>query len=270
MLAVGRQLRQSREARGLSLRQLALQTRISTAVLEALERGWRDRLPEAAYLRTMLPLLEAELDLPTGSLATAIPAERIAARGQRPQRRLRLGSIELFTSWQGAALGVGLTLGLVYALNLEQQRLASQGRLALQPIPPLPAAEQQRPQAPGAALLQAYPELRPLELAARGQGLLLLRREASGGEPRQGVLELALTGATRLSLQSEAGLSTELEGVRGELRLPLSAPFRLRLDPAPGAARAVLWNGSPLAPLPGRPGQYAVPAPRPAAAANRP
>ena len=53
----GRQLRQAREARGLGLRQLAQETRISTAVLEALERGWRDRLPEPTYLRTMIPLL---------------------------------------------------------------------------------------------------------------------------------------------------------------------------------------------------------------------
>ena len=43
LLAVGRRLRQEREARGLNLRQLALETRISTPVLEALERGWRDR-----------------------------------------------------------------------------------------------------------------------------------------------------------------------------------------------------------------------------------
>jgi ribosome-binding protein aMBF1 (putative translation factor) len=43
-------LRQARESRGLGLRQLAQDTRISTPVLEALERGWSDRLPEAATL----------------------------------------------------------------------------------------------------------------------------------------------------------------------------------------------------------------------------
>ena len=57
MLAAGQRLRLRREERGLSLRDLALQTRISAAVLEAIERGWRDRLPEATYLRTMVPLI---------------------------------------------------------------------------------------------------------------------------------------------------------------------------------------------------------------------
>ena len=45
LLLAGRRLREQREARGLNLRELAQETRISTPVLEALERGWRDRLP---------------------------------------------------------------------------------------------------------------------------------------------------------------------------------------------------------------------------------
>ena len=42
LLEVGRRLKSEREARGLNLRQMALETKISTPVLEALERGWRD------------------------------------------------------------------------------------------------------------------------------------------------------------------------------------------------------------------------------------
>ena len=40
LLAAGRQLRQLREERGLSLRQLALDTRVSAAVLEALQSAY--------------------------------------------------------------------------------------------------------------------------------------------------------------------------------------------------------------------------------------
>ena len=43
---VGARIRDRREALGLNLRELALQTRITTPVLEAMERGWRERLPE--------------------------------------------------------------------------------------------------------------------------------------------------------------------------------------------------------------------------------
>ena len=73
LIAAGLHLRQQREAQGLSLRDLARDTRISTPVLEALERGWRDRLPEPAYLRTMLPLIERQLQLRPGCLDPLLP-----------------------------------------------------------------------------------------------------------------------------------------------------------------------------------------------------
>ena len=56
-------MKQRREAEGLTLRELALETRITTPVIEALERGWSDRLPERAYLASMLPQPERRLEL---------------------------------------------------------------------------------------------------------------------------------------------------------------------------------------------------------------
>ena len=61
---LGLLLRRRREELGLSLRDLANETRITTPVIEALERGWRDRLPERAYLASMLPQIERRLALP--------------------------------------------------------------------------------------------------------------------------------------------------------------------------------------------------------------
>ena len=43
-------MKQGREAEGLTLRELALETRITKPVIEVLERGWSDHLPERAYL----------------------------------------------------------------------------------------------------------------------------------------------------------------------------------------------------------------------------
>lgn len=178
LLAAGQCLRRSREAQGLSLRQLAMETRVSTAVLEALERGWRERLPEPTYLRTILPLLEQHLQLPDGSLAGAQPPQWQVQRGPRRQplvRRFTPGSIDVFTSWQGTLLYGGLTLLLIYALNLQQQRLASQGlltgpRTAIAPA--IPAAT-----GTGGALLRAYPDLRPLQAAAAGRALRHLHQD---------------------------------------------------------------------------------------------
>jgi hypothetical protein len=168
LLTAGRRLREAREAAGLGLRQLAQETRISTPVLEALERGWRDRLPEAA-----------------------LPPERLRFHGPRREpllRRFTPGSIDVFTTWQGTLLYGLLTLLLIYGLNLQQRRLALQGLLSPQPLPPMtPAAEKAASaEDSDASLLQAYPELRPLRRAADGQALQKLREEKRRPRPQPG------------------------------------------------------------------------------------
>jgi hypothetical protein len=265
LLALGRRLREEREARGLNLRQLALETRISTPVLEALERGWRDRLPEGAYLRTMLPLLEQHLQLPAGCLHAALPAEarRPQPRGGRGGllQRFTPGSIDVFSTWQGTVIYGALCLGLIYALNLQQQRLAAANLLSLRPIPPLPAAEQSKPASPGTSLLQAYPELRPLAQARAGLSQAALRQLERQGDSRSpGVLQLNLSQASSLHFSSEAGSRSSLKGAQGELVLQLQPPLQVAITPAPKPGE-VLWNGQPLPALVKQPGQYRLPAP---------
>lgn len=269
LLAAGRELRQRREARGLSLRQLAMETRISTPVLEALERGWRERLPEPTYLRTMLPLIERHLELRHGSLEVLLPSVAAGTtERRRPSRLARFtpGSIEVYSSWQGTLLYGLLTLALVYGLNLEQRRLAAEGLLVLRPIPPLPAGEQQQPARPDASLLESLPELRPLDQPPLRQALRALGQEAvpapAPPTTSAGLLVLRLQEPTRVSLSSGQGARSELLGARGELVLPLVSGFQLQLTPAPGAGGdTVQWNGKPLSPLPGPPaGRYAAPA----------
>ena len=278
LLAIGRTLRERREARGLNLREMAQETRISTPVLEALERGWRDRLPEATYLRTMLPLLEQRLELAPGSLDGALPVS--SAAEERRQRkaagllqRFTPGSIDVFSTWQGTLLYGGLTLGLIYLINLQQQQLAAANQLSLRPIPPLPLSEQRRPPSPAAALLARYPELRPLRLASRGQALAALQHQrlAPGGNAPAsgpGVLRLHLSRASSVELQSDSGTRSSLKGAQGELDLQLQPPLELRIQPAPVAGE-VNWNGKALVSIAGEPGRYRQPVPASSAATGR-
>ncbi|MCP9817031.1 helix-turn-helix domain-containing protein [Synechococcus sp. GreenBA-s] len=283
LLQAGRLIRQQREARGLNLRELALETRISTPVLEALERGWRDRLPEGTYLRTMLPLIEQHLELPAGSLGGALPPEP-ADGGGPGQRRGRLllrftpGSIDVFTTWQGTLLYGAITLGLIYGVNLQQQRLAAANLLSVRPIAPLSPSDQLRPPDPGSTLLKAYPDLRPLQRAHAGIALTTLQRVEAGAAARsQGVLALQLRQPSRVQLRSDGGQRSDLQGASGELVLQLQAPLQLEIEPAP-AGGAVSWNGQPLAPLPQQPGRFqlpqaaprAKPGPQPQEPAQRP
>ena len=264
LVAMGRRLRQEREARGLNLRQLALETRISTPVLEALERGWRDRLPEGAYLRTMLPLIEQHLELPAGSLDVALPPQSrhpgAGGQGQGLLQRFTPGSIDVFSSWQGGVLYAGITLGLIYGLNLQQQQLAAANLLSLRPIAPLAPAQQAKPADPGTTLLSLYPDLRPLQQASQGQGRRALNslKPSSNSPTQRGVLELNLSQASNINLQSETGQRSQLNGAKGQLVLQLDTPLRLQVNPAPKGGE-VLWNGTPLANVPQQPGVYRLP-----------
>ena len=185
LLAAGQELRRRREQHQLSLRDLAVETRISIAVLEALERGWRDRLPEATYLRTMLPLIERRLDLDPGSLAGVLPvARQRTGQSQARLRRFTPGAIDVFTTWQGTLLYGVLTLLLIQGLNLQQQRLARDGLLTVAPLPTGSGASGGNGKPRGAPagndlLLAQFPELRPLDQAAAGQGRRLWRLASS-------------------------------------------------------------------------------------------
>ena len=279
LIAAGMHLRQQREAQGLSLRDLARDTRISTPVLEALERGWRDRLPEPAYLRTMLPLIERRLGLQPGCLDPLLPESAPLLPGPRRDpllSRFTPGSIEVFSSWQGTVLYGLLVLALIYGLNLSQQRLAVAGMLSLGPIPPLPPSEQLRPARPELALLAAMPELRPLE--QRGSQLVLRQLQAdsqpspaspsaaspnsaspsstaagdTAGGADKGLLSLHLQQVSRVRLTGRQGVRSDLQGISGNLELNLAPGFELQIEPAPLDPAQVVWNGNPLAPLAGQ------------------
>ena len=133
---IGSALQSRREAEGLTMRQLASETRITTPVIEALERGWADRLPERAYLASMLPQLEQRLALPKGTLDAVLPPASVRLRTNgRGLGRFTLGSIDVFTTWQGGVVyGLIMVLGLLL-LNRQQHDLAARNSLTLEPVP---------------------------------------------------------------------------------------------------------------------------------------
>ena len=97
---LGQMMKQHREAEGLPLRELAHETRITTPVIEALERGWSARLTERTYLASMLPQLERRLALTPGVLQPVLPpAVDRQLQMTFSQRRFTLGSIDVSVSY---------------------------------------------------------------------------------------------------------------------------------------------------------------------------
>ena len=246
LIEAGQRLRQHREQRGLSLRDLSREVRITTPVLEALERGWSDRLPEPAYLVAMLHRLEQYLQLEPNSLSGALPADCFQQRLPQDLRRTRftLGSIDIFTTWQGGLVYiVVISLSLV-ALNQQQRQLAIDNTKSFTPVP-------LNLQQDSDALLQG---LRPLaELKSQKTADSVAKLLVN--QPLPGVLEVTLKQPSTLTLSSEGGDRSSLKGATGTLTLQLLPPLQLSVQPAP-AAGDVRWDGLPQKAQNNQPGIY--------------
>ena len=255
---LGDMLRQRREAQGLSLRDLARETRITTPVIEALERGWSDRLPERAYLASMLPQIERRLAMEPGVLEPVLPPassqNRIQLRGGRA--RFTPGNIDVFTTWQGSVVYAAVIVLSLLAINRQQQQLAQRNSVSLEPV----RAELRAISDPSAAASTdpRIRALRPLEQAQQRTPEQWLR--SAGGFPQQsqGVLELTLAQPRQLQLSSRGGDRLELKAGVGSLTLRLQTPVEVRLTPPADAADQLRWNGQPLTVDPDRAGTYRV------------
>ena len=94
------------------MRELAIKTKISTTVLESIENGWIERLPESAYLSAMIPLLESKLGLSPGSLEAAINSRGVKSKPNRGKSKINYtpGNIGILTTWQGSIVYIILQI----------------------------------------------------------------------------------------------------------------------------------------------------------------
>ena len=246
LIEAGQRLREHREQRGLSLRDLSREVRITTPVLEALERGWSDRLPEPAYLVAMLHRLEQYLQLEHNSLSGALPEDCFQQRLPQEQRRTRftLGSIDIFTTWQGSLVYIVVITVSLLGLNQQQRQLAIDNTKSFTPVP-------LNLQQDSDALLQG---LRPLA-ELRSQQTSDSVSKLLENQPLPGVLEVTLQKPSTLTLSSEGGDRSSLKGATGTLTLQLLPPLQLNVQPAP-AEGDVRWDGIPQKAMNKQPGIY--------------
>ena len=257
---LGAMIRERRELLGLTLRDLATQIRITTPVLEALERGWIDRLPERAYLASMLPQVERRLELPSGCLdpVLPVPVSRSRLKPVRGFGRFTPGSIDVFTTWQGSVVYGAVMLFSLVALNRQQQTLARQNSLAVEPVRANIQAITSAPVSSSAEVSATLEGLRPLEQARQRLPQDWLNGVATSVNPNDGVLQLLFNESSQLTIDSEGGDRVQLVAGQGELTLQLRAPIDLTMTPPPAEIQQVMWNGVPLQQVPKLPGVYRV------------
>ncbi|WP_269622777.1 helix-turn-helix domain-containing protein [Prochlorococcus marinus] len=74
-------LREQREQNGINIITLSQRTKISVTVIESIENGWIENLPERTYLISMLKILEKELNIEETILEKLLFADIKANKG---------------------------------------------------------------------------------------------------------------------------------------------------------------------------------------------
>ena len=118
----GNTLKERREEMGLLRTDLSRKTKISVTVIEAIEKGWRNQLPERAYLMKMLVILENELNLDPNTLKDYLIEKESDSKKYMLSSPI---SIELFSSWIGSGIYIVLMLTSICLINQYQSHLSN-------------------------------------------------------------------------------------------------------------------------------------------------
>ncbi|HIK08707.1 MAG TPA: helix-turn-helix domain-containing protein [Oscillatoriaceae cyanobacterium M33_DOE_052] len=125
---VGQELAQARQAKGMSLDQLHMQTRIPKYHLQSLEAGRVEKLPEPIYVRSFVRQIGNALGLDGEMLAASLPylagigdAGAATASGVKSRSRFILGAANLYLGYAALLL---LAIGGLFWLY-DQQTLTN-------------------------------------------------------------------------------------------------------------------------------------------------
>ncbi|HEY2432947.1 MAG TPA: helix-turn-helix domain-containing protein [Vicinamibacterales bacterium] len=243
----GGRLRQAREQRGMSLRQIATTTRIATAALEALERNDISKLPGGIFSRAFVRSYAVEVGLdpeatvrefldrfqqepaPTSeTLATAVPEEERAFLERRRRAvRLAVGAVAL------ALVLIVIVIAVVRARSRAQRDVpAPDASTAIAPpaatssVPqptPVAAAGLARP-APAAAAGTIRLEIAPTAncwVSVTADGRKVFARVLSAGQKesvdiaREAIVEVGDAGVFSYTINGRPGRSL---GAPGQVR----------------------------------------------------
>jgi cytoskeletal protein RodZ len=156
----GQMLRESRERRGVSLRQIANATKISVGVLEALERNDISKLPGGIFGRAFVRSYAIEVGLdPEATIQAFIaqfPNDTAVAGHSTSDRAEDNAAVESDRQTAGTflwliAIAVPIAVALLYFATLGR-------RTSSENVPPAPAAE---PATPAALVAGSAPEAAP-------------------------------------------------------------------------------------------------------------
>ena len=117
---IGKLVQTKRKEYQIGLKELSIKTRISISVLEAIEKGWKDKLPENTYLIKMLDTLGKELNIEEDKLIVFLHKTKVAKKNV--YRSFSTDTFDMFSTWKGSAFYVVVMLISIFLLNKQQAK----------------------------------------------------------------------------------------------------------------------------------------------------
>ncbi len=235
-----RLLKEKREHYGLKRTQLALKTKISTTVLEAIENGWSNQLPERTYLMSMLTILENELGLNKGSLNPILRENYNRKRSNIST--FSTGNIELLTSWQGGLLYIIFMLTFIFLLNQSQKNIAKKHMVTVQPIIETKLKKNLSNTKADKNIINFNKLKKDYYLNGSSNILSNLYKDFKV-KSSQGKLDLKLQQSKTIIINNGTKDIIKITNTKGPITLYLMTPATLRIVPELTTGEVIIWRG---------------------------
>ena len=248
-------LKKRREEFGISRIELAERTRITPSVLEAIEHGWSDKLPEPAYLASMLIILENELNLKRNALNGILLGNKRKVQGKVLQS-LAIGNIDFLRTWKGGLLYFILIIGSIFGLNHQQIYISRTNTNTVEPI----IAKSESIRIENEIPQKSDQDLDISELIedisnSRSNWFKSLL-SSSKKKNSTGILEIRLVRKSKLTISGKNDYQASFNNIQGRLKLRLLSPITITIDPQPIQNDQVIWKGKSYLPESRKNGLY--------------
>ncbi len=229
----GKALKEKREKLGISINKLAIETKISPTVLEALEEGWLDKLPERTYLNSMISLLERHLGLTVGSLNSIINSQK-NMKFDSHRKFLTPSSLEIFQTFPGSLIYFFVMLVTILLLNNYYRRLAVSKTKTIAPINLSLSTSANKSDR---IINSKSPKESFRDNWIRSNFKLLF------AERGKGWLEINIRRASEIRLRDSYGEKAYLTIKNGRFKLKVKAPITLTIRPPLQKSDKLVWKG---------------------------
>ena len=241
-LEAGKLLKERREHYGITRRELADRTRITPSVLEAIENGLANKLPESAYLCSMLRILEIELDLERKSLDVFLLANNNPLR-KTHLRNFTTRNLNILSTWQGGLIYSALMLISLFILNQQQRHLARLNSQTFEPvvtnIESVKVSEVETSNQ--MEINNSNKEVTSLKRHYPNWITSLIRKIQLQSEFNW--LEINISQESQVSIESGYDHQSTFNKFQGNIKLKLLTPIVVKILPPLKETDAIIWKG---------------------------